>query len=255
MLSFDELQYLLDLAQRVAKSSLPIVEKDRSAMKRVEQDLRRDVKIVADRELDAHITRQLRKESVFPILSEEKGVVTSKKKSQEYRWIVDPLDGSLNFSRGLPFCCISIGLWKEMDPLLGVVYDFNRDEIFAGIVGKGAWVNGKPIKVSEVTEKSKAVLCTGLPADSDFTKESLRGFVKSARRFKKARLLGSAALSLAYVSCGRADFYEENNIRIWDVAAGLALVKAAGGAINVRRTMKENNLLVRASNNILDAEQ
>ena len=146
-------------------------------------------------------------------------------------------------------CCISIALWRGMHPLLGVVYDFNRDETFAGIDGKGAWLNGRPIRVSDVVKTSKAVVCTGFPISTDFSKEGLVHFVQTVKRFKKIRMLGSAALSLAYVSCGKADCYQEDDIRIWDVAAGIVLVKAAGGAIEMRPSGKGNAFHVRAAGN------
>ena len=96
-------------------------------------------------------------------------------------------------------------------------------------MNKGAWLNGQKISTNKVKEKSQAILATGFPVSTDFSKDALLDFVEDIRGYKKIRLLGSAALSLAYVACGRADVYKENNIKIWDVAAGLALVKAAGG--------------------------
>jgi myo-inositol-1(or 4)-monophosphatase len=118
--------------------------------------------------------------------------------------------------------------------VLGAVFDFHRDEMFSGVVGEGAWCNEEQIFVSDTRIASRAVLTTGFPSFRDFDDDSLLGFVRHVQRFKKVRLLGSAALSLAYVACGRADAYAEDDIMLWDVAAGLALVSAAGGAIELK---------------------
>ena len=241
----------LNLARDIAENAALIFEKDGNKDRSVEQDLERDVKILADRRLESIIVKRLLEESPYPILSEESGYLRGKSENTVYRWIVDPLDGSLNFSRGIPINCISIALWEGMEPLLGVVYDFNRDETFSGLVGEGAWLNSKPIIVSEITEKSKAVLCTGFPVSTDFSQKSLLDFIEVVREYKKIRLLGSAALSLAYVACGRVDVYMENDIKIWDVAAGIALVKAAGGMVKYTPTGKKNIYRIKASNQYL----
>jgi len=242
---------LLDLAIDCAFNAYRSIANDISQYQKVEQDLDRDVKIAADKKLESFIIEHLIKETQFSILSEETGAVTKSSSNSKYHWIIDPLDGSLNFSRGIPVSCISIALWKDMEPLLGVVYDFNHNETFSGIVGEGAWLNNKPITVSNITEISKAVLCTGFPVSTDFSMKSIFKFSEKIREFKKVRLLGSAALSLAYVACGRADIYFENDIKIWDVAAGLALVKAAGGVVKYSRTIKKNVLGAKGSNKYL----
>src|SRR5439155_12695697 len=110
-----------------------------------------------------------------------------------------------------------------------VVHDPVHDETFTGIVGTGAWLNGETIRTSSVSDPGRAVLCTGFPVGLRLTDSAVAGVVEQVRRFMKVRLLGSAALSLAYVAAGRADGYAEQAIRVWDVAAGLALVLAAGG--------------------------
>jgi len=200
-------------------------------------------------ESEAIILDHLKRESEFSILSEESGMFEGK--DHRLIWIVDPLDGSLNYFRGIPLCCISIGLWQEDKPVAGIVYDFNRTEIFAGIDGEGAWLNGERIAVSSIPDKEKAALCTGFPANTDFSTESLMAFVQKVREYKKVRLLGSAALSLAYVAAGRADAYMENDIMLWDVAAGIALVKASGGLVHYTSTGRENAFRVQASNRSL----
>lgn len=246
-----DLSVLLSLARDIAENAVRVIGKDGNSYQKVEQDLERDVKILADKRLESVIVKRLLEESQYPVLSEEAGYLAGSEKDTDYRWIVDPLDGSLNFSRGIPINCISIALWKGMESVLGLVYDFNRDECFLGLVGEGAWLNGFPIMISEVPEKSKAVLCTGFPVSTDFSRKSLLEFIEHIKDYKKIRLFGSAALSLAYVACGRADAYMENDIKIWDVAAGIALVRAAGGVVEYCRTDRKNTLRVKASNQYL----
>jgi myo-inositol-1(or 4)-monophosphatase len=193
------------------------------------QHVGRDIKLGADRESETLVIDLLRARSPFAILSEEAGAVAGE---GEFSWVVDPLDGTANYWRGIPFCCVAIALVEGDNPIAGVIYDFNRDEMFSGIVGAGAWMNGKDIHVGSTTTATEAVLCTGFPTATDFSPDALSGLITSIRAFKKVRFLGSAALSLAYVGCGRADAYYERDIRLWDVAAGLAIVRAAGGYVS-----------------------
>lgn len=193
----------------------------------------RDIKLQADIESEQIIIDILRDKSNFPILTEEQGSIEIENVvvDGKYKWIVDPLDGSMNFSRGVDVCCVSIALWQDSNPVLGVVYDFNRNEFFTGLVNEGAWLNGYLISTRKVREKSNAILATGFPVSMDYSEKALSSYANDIRKYKKIRMIGSAALSLAYVSCSRFDFYHEKNIKIWDVAAGLALVQAAGGTI------------------------
>lgn len=215
-------------------------------------DLPHDVKLAADRDAEEIIIKFLRQHSDFSLLAEEQGRLAARGRATGLRWIIDPLDGSLNFLQGIPFCCVSIALWQEQEPLLGVVYDFYREELFTGIVGDGARLNGKLIQASVTREIGKAILCTGFPAATDHAPEVLLQLVEQLRRYKKVRLLGSAALSLAYVAAGRADAYFEKDIKIWDVAAGLALVKAAGGMTSVTDSPVADALTVYAGNHFLE---
>ena len=242
------LSELLKLAQDTAVEAVGIIKKDIQKYQKTCQDLERDVKVLADRTLESIILGRLSEDSQFPVLSEEAGYLEGDKQKQDYLWIVDPMDGSVNFSRGIPFNCVSIALWKGMDPLLGVIYDFHHKEMFSGLVGNGAWLNNSPIMTSQVAEQKHAILCTGFPVRTDFSNKSLNDFVQKIKEYKKVRLLGSASISLAYVACGRVDAYSENDIMLWDVAAGIALVKAAGGIVRYSPTQNANILRVFAGN-------
>ena len=247
----DSLQNLLILAKDIALTASNEILNDSSQNRHVHENLRRDVKIIADKELDRFIVEQLSKKSGFPVLSEESGLSQASNSKINYRWIVDPLDGSMNFSREIPICCISIAFWQDMVPLIGVVFDFNRDELFTGIVGEGAWLNDSPICVSSTKNTSNAILATGFPVSSDFSQKTLYKFVNNITIYQKIRLLGSAALSLAYVSSGRVDIYQENDIKIWDVAAGIAIVRAAGGETQLIQSKVKEIVTVRATNSNL----
>lgn len=146
-------------------------------------------------------------------------------------WIVDPLDGTLNFTRGLSLFCVSIGLWENGQPVLGVIYEPVTGQTYSGLVGHGAWLNGQPISTADTSDPAQSVLCTGFPTGRSYDRENLLKFVESVQKFKKIRLLGSAALCLAYLSAGYVDAYCEEDIWLWDVAAGLAIISAAGGTV------------------------
>lgn len=212
---------------------------------------KRDIKIKGDKYSETIIIDCLQKQTDYPILSEERGF-TGKPNPDMYIWIVDPLDGSVNYAQGIPLNCVSIALWKNDEPVLGVVYDFNRDEVFTGICGKGAWLNGQKIVTSAVVKTTDAIICTGFPVNTDFTYDGIATFVNSIRDYKKVRLFGSAALSLAYVGAGRVDAYFEKNIMFWDIAGGVAIVSAAGGKCDVQKSKKENAFNVYVSNGLLN---
>jgi myo-inositol-1(or 4)-monophosphatase len=205
----------------------------------------RDIKIDADFATDARVHEELTRRSSIPILSEERA---SAAPADGERWIVDPVDGSMNFARQIPFCCVSIALWRGMTPVLGVIHDLSRDEVFSGIVGEGAWLNASPIAVSAVADRARAILCSGLPTASVHGRAKLDAFLARAESYKKLRALGSAALMLAYVACGRCDAYAEDGIAIWDVAGGLAIVQAAGGRFTMKPSSARDRYDVEATN-------
>ena len=247
----NKLPLLLELAKKSAKKAGINLIKQKKLARQIYQFHPRDVKIKGDVISESIIIDSLLKYSSFPILSEEKGII-GKMDKEQHLWIVDPLDGSLNFSQEIPMYCISIALFKENKPILGVIFDFERKELFSGVVGEGAWLNGNRIKTSETTKKNEAILCTGFPISNNFSEKGITRFVKQIKSYKKVRLLGSAALSLAYVACGRADIYFEDNIMIWDVGAGCAIVKAAGGKIQINNFLDHlKPVIVEAKSNIL----
>lgn len=206
----------------------------------------KDIKIAADVNSEKIILKHLIANSPFSILSEEKGFIL--RENRDYVWVIDPLDGTMNYFKGIPLCCVSVGLWYRNDPVLGVVNDFNTNEIYSGIAGGGAWLGGNRISVSKVHQKQRAVLCTGLPVNADFSKNALGHFVKNIRLYGKIRMIGSAALSICYVACGKADVYYEKNIMLWDIAGGMPIVLGAGGLADYRNEQKRHSCDVYVSN-------
>ena len=226
-----ELRRALALASRVAGEAARLLRLKRhglAAVRRYQEQQGREVKIGADGRLDRFIASGLGASSPFPVHSEERWQ-SGRSMKRGWGWVVDPLDGSLNFSRGIPLSCISVALCSGTVPVLGVVHDVNRLEQFQGLVGAGAWLNGRPFRIGAVRKKARAVLCTGFPVRRDYSAGALQAFVRDVQAYQKVRMFGSAGLSLAYVACGRADVYQEEGIGLWDVAAGIALVRAAGG--------------------------
>lgn len=208
----------------------------------------KDIKLQADLESEKIVFEILKRESAYSILSEEFGLLSHSENEENYRWIVDPLDGSLNYLRGFGICCVSIGLWRGDEPILGVIYDFFRDNLYTGIVNNSAHLNQRKISTSNIVSKSESVLCTGFPVYMELSYANVSEFINEIQQFKKIRLLGSAAISLAMVSIGASEAYKEENIAIWDVAAGIPIVMAAGGNCHYIKGKGDNYLNVFATN-------
>jgi myo-inositol-1(or 4)-monophosphatase len=222
-----DLAHALELAVDAARAAGNVLRDHTSAQHEVLQLKPRDIKLQADRDAEAIILERLAATGL-PILAEESGEV-GEISGDGLLWVVDPLDGTQNFSRHLPLCCISIALCRGEEPLLGVIYDFNSEETFSGIPGQGAWLNGVPMRVADTVDRTEAILCTGFPSNPKMPDDLLLDYMRRGQSFKKVRLLGSAALMMAYVACGRVDAYLEIGNYYWDVAAGIALIRAAGG--------------------------
>lgn len=193
----------------------------------------KDIKLSVDKESEKILVDWL-SQTGYAILSEECGEVYGE--SQEgLHWIIDPLDGTANYWKGIKeLCCVSVALWKKEEPVLGVVYRFAADELFWGVVHEGAFCNGHPIHTSAIETVADAVIATGFAVRRDYHTESLTAFVKQVQRFKKVRMLGAAAIMGTFVGTGRVDAYMEDEIMLWDIAAAVAIVKAAGGVTAVQ---------------------
>jgi myo-inositol-1(or 4)-monophosphatase len=162
---------------------------------------------------------------------EESGVVEGADKS--HRWHIDPLDGTTNFLHGLPQFCISVGLEREGQVVAGVIYDPIKDELFIAERGKGAYLNNRRIRVAARTSLDEALIVCGLPhigrGDHGLFLREIATVMAQAGGMRR---LGSAALDLAYVAAGRVDAYWERGLNTWDVAAGIVILKEAGGYVS-----------------------
>ncbi len=204
-----------------------------------------DVKIRGDLESEKVIINYLTNKTEFKVLSEES--YNDLDYEDDYVWIVDPIDGSVNYSRKIPFYAISLALWKKNKPILGIIYDLSNDDLYSGIVNEGAWLNSKKIKVSNCKKLSNAIMATGFPVSSNFSKKNILEFVDLVKCCHKVRIFGSAALSMSLLSSGKLDSYLENSIKIWDVAAGIAIVKAAGGCFEIKKSNDNHIISVKAA--------
>jgi myo-inositol-1(or 4)-monophosphatase len=165
------------------------------------------------------------------ILAEESGEAVLKGKPSEWKWIIDPLDGTTNYAHGYPCFCVSIALERAGQLEVGVVYDPMRDEMFAAERGHGATLNDRKIRVSTVEQLSGAMLCTGFPYNVRERPDFARDFTNFTMNAQAVRRDGSAALDLAYVACGRFDGFWEDGLSPWDIAAGALLISEARGRI------------------------
>ena len=231
----------LGFAQAAAKIAAEAGELLRGYFKRgVTTEYKGDVDIVtaADRASEKLIAEQLRAQ--FPdhgVFGEEGSRVAL---DREYRWYVDPLDGTTNFSHGFPVFSVSLGLERrpagvregeDGELIAGVVYDPLRDEMFAAERGKGAWLNGSRLKVSRVEQLQESLLATGFPSQKRHTNPNIHFYQQLTLRSHGIRRAGSAALDLAYCAASRIDGFWEFNLNPWDTAAGALLVLEAGGSI------------------------
>ncbi len=188
-----------------------------------------DLVTEADREAEAAIRDfLLGRHPDHAFLGEEEGASGEGR----FRWIVDPLDGTVNFAHRFPFFAVSVALEKDGELLLGVVLDSVHDELFTAVRGGGAFLNGARIRVSETRDLRRALLATGFPYDVDRVPEAVEYFRRVLTLGVPVRRPGAAALDLAYVAAGRIDGFWEMKLNPWDVAAGVLLIQEAGGRVS-----------------------
>jgi myo-inositol-1(or 4)-monophosphatase len=189
-----------------------------------------DLVTEVDHQSEAYLLGEINKN--FPahqIVSEEAGLVAGNMHEQ---WLIDPLDGTVNYAHGIPVFCVSIAYAHYGKVELGVVYEPMRDELFSAELGKGAWCNGKPIQCSKVEELKKSLLVTGFPYDIWTTpNNNMAFFEKFSKLTQGVRRFGSAALDLCYVGAGRLEGYWELKLNPWDLAAGTLIAREAGAKV------------------------
>jgi myo-inositol-1(or 4)-monophosphatase len=213
-----------------------------------------DLVTEADRKSEALITRQISENWPEHDLMAEEG--TRRDSGSEYRWYVDPLDGTTNFAHGFPVFCVSMGLTRRDELWAGVLYDPTRDELFAAGKGCGATLNGQSIHVSKTQRVLESLLATGFPSHKRHKNPNIHFYHQLTLRSHGIRRAGSAALDLASVASGRVDGFWEFNLKTWDTAAGVLLVREAGGMVtrfdgspwlsDSRETLASNGLIHQA---------
>jgi myo-inositol-1(or 4)-monophosphatase len=210
-----------------------------------------DLVTVADRSSEKLIVERVR--AAWPdhdIVGEEG---TRQETGAEYRWYIDPLDGTTNFAHGYPVFCVSMGLERRGEMVAGVLYDPTRNELFAAEKGKGAFLNGEPMRVSQTKRLAESLLGTGFPSFKRHKNPNIHFYHQLTLHSHGVRRAGSAALDLANVACGRYDGFWELNLNPWDTSAGTLLVTEAGGVvtrfdgspfrIDSKETLASNGLL------------
>lgn len=210
-----------------------------------------DIKLDLDVKSQDLITQMLLAHFPDHALYGEEGIAGNP--DSEYQWIVDPIDGTVNYFYAIPHFCISIALRKGEEIILGVIYDPMRDELWQVEAGGEPTLNGKVISVSPREKLSDAVMSVGFSKTQATINAGMPLLEHYVKRARKCRLMGSAALDLAYVACGRLDAYIEQAVSLWDVAAGKLLVERAGGQFEME-TRQDNpqKISVRAWNGRID---
>ncbi len=213
------------------------------------KELRYDIKLLQDMESEKIIVGNIKK--FFPedsFLCEESNF---EKKNEKNLWIIDPLDGSLNFSRGIPHFCISVAFNGKKEKF-GIVYDFSRDEMFTGIEGKGAFLNNKKIEVSKTDRIENAILGIGFMRNEKDIEYGIYFLGKILKKIKRIRMMGSASLDICYVASGRIDLTFHLNLNRWDYEGSKIILKEAGGEFE--EIEKEGIRIFKSSNGKINLE-
>ncbi len=240
-----------DAAEEAARAAGKLLCADFRRPRQVNAALAHDIKLQIDIETQNLIGDRLLKQFPEHALYGEEGIVGDQ--SSEHQWVVDPLDGTVNYFYGIPHFCTSIALRFKGEVIVGLIYDPVRDEMWRGQKGEKPTLNGKEFRVSDRADVAEAVVSVGLSKTGATIEAGLPLLQDMVHRARKCRLLGSAALDMAYVACGRLDAYIEQGISLWDIAAGWLLIETAGGKVDLRpRTDMKEKYSVVASNGVID---
>jgi myo-inositol-1(or 4)-monophosphatase len=245
------MKHYLDAAENAARAAGDLLRQNFQRPLRVNSIEAHDIKLEIDVRAQELITRALLKQFPQHALYGEEGIVGDQ--ASEHQWVVDPLDGTVNFYYRIPHFCVSIALRFKGEIIVGVIYDPIRDEMWSGQKGEKPRLNGHHFHVSERTDLAEAVISVGLSKTGMLIESNVPMLQQMIHRARKCRLLGSAALDMAYVACGRFDAYIEQGISLWDIAAGWILVETAGGMVDLRprKDMKDKYSII-ASNGVID---
>lgn len=221
----------LETAVHAAKVVGELLRKNFNQPKDVDEALHHDIKLALDKESQDIICDIILKEFPGHAIYGEEGLAGDQ--SSNHQWIVDPIDGTVNFFYSLPHFCISIAKRVDEELVLGVIYDPMVDELWTIEKGGKPHLNGQEISVSNRTKLEESILFVGCGKDENALSTGLERFRKGSLRARKMRMMGSAALGMAYVASGRLDAYVESRISLWDIAAGQLMIEATGGKVDL----------------------
>lgn len=219
----------LELACRAARAAGALLRENFGRELVVDSLLRHDIKLALDVESQKLIEGLILEAFPDHAIYGEEGLAGDQ--SSETQWIVDPIDGTVNYFYGIPHFCISIAMRRGGQMRIGVVYDPMLDELFAVDWEGPATRNGVPIRPSDRSDLGEAVVTIGFSKSADAIDSGLARYAAVAHRVRKTRMMGSAALALAYIACGRLDAYIEESISLWDIAAGQLMLERGGGSV------------------------
>ncbi len=246
---------LLPVAINAAKAAGQLIRENFGTELNVNEMLKYDIKLELDVRSQELITGMILKE--YPdhaILGEEGGNTGG---DGPIEWIIDPIDGTVNYFFSIPHFCVSIAARERATQklVIGVIYDPMQDELWTVAAGEAALLNGKPIACSKREEMGQCVVTVGFSKSKESLDAGFERYKNISYNVRKTRMLGSAALAMAYIACGRLDAYVEEQISIWDVAAGILLVEAGGGKVTLTpNTSKPGTMFICATNGLIPIE-
>jgi len=221
----------LETAVFAAKEAGKLLRHNFHAPKEVDEALHHDLKLALDKESQDLITTILLQQFPDHAIYGEEGLAGDQ--TSEHQWIVDPIDGTVNFFYGIPHFCISIAKRVNEEIVLGVIYDPMIDELWTVEKGQKPQLNGQQVGVSNRDQLEESILFVGCGKDEEALQTGLERFKKGSLRARKMRMMGSAALGMAYIASGRLDAYIESRISLWDIAAGKLMIEATGGKVTL----------------------
>ncbi|MEI6073662.1 MAG: inositol monophosphatase family protein [Verrucomicrobiae bacterium] len=221
----------LETAEESARAAGGLLRSHFGRPLQVDENLAHDIKLDLDKRSQSLIESLILARFPDHAIYGEEGIRGDQ--DSEFQWVLDPIDGTVNFFYSVPHFAISIALRRAGEIIVGVIYDPMREELWSVVRGGSPTLNGRPIAVSGRTDLAEAIVSIGVSKSIDSINSSLPLFETMVRRAKKCRMMGSASLDIAYVACGRLDAYIEGAVSLWDVAAGILLVEAAGGSVKL----------------------
>lgn len=221
----------LALATRAALEAGKLLRSHFGTPPDVDEASHHDIKLALDKQSQELITAILLDAHPDDAIYGEEGMAGNASAARQ--WIVDPIDGTVNFFYGIPHFCVSIALRIDQEIVVGVIHDPMVNETWTVEKGTAVMLNGQPVKTSVREKIEESVLFVGCGKDEEALKKGLERFRKGSLRARKMRMMGSAALGMAYIACGRLDAYVESRISLWDIAAGMLMLQQAGGKVDL----------------------